>query len=178
MRQFQQNDSRSALRDIFVQMVDENDFVTAVTGLIVTPDSTVEITAEIVKAGESAYISTVGVFTEIGDGTYKLSLAAADIDTLGQAQIKIEGDGCATQFIPIEVVDLLQIDSTGTETITTAKALEAILAAIAGQTAVSDVDSDTKLVKFLGRDGATTILEVQVSTTTAGLREGSDLDPS
>jgi len=69
------------------------------------------------------------------------------------------------------------IDSTGGETVTMAKALEVILAAIIGQTIVSTVDSDTKRMQFLGRDDATVIAQVDVSTTTAGSREDSLIDP-
>jgi len=98
MRLFQQDETTAAKRDIFVQMVDENDFVTAETGLT--------LTVEIVKAGEAAYAGIAGSSSEIGSGTYKISLAAADLDTLGEAMLKVTATGAATQFIPLQVATI------------------------------------------------------------------------
>ena len=98
MRLFQQNESTAAKRDLFVQMVDENDFVTAETGLT--------LTVEIVKAGEAAYAGIAGSSSEIGSGTYKISLAAADLDTLGEGMLKITATGAAAQFVPFQVATI------------------------------------------------------------------------
>ena len=98
MRLFQKDESTAAKRDIFVQMVDENDFVTAETGLT--------LTVEIVKAGESEYGAIEGSSAEIGSGTYRISLAAADLDTLGEGMLKITADGAAAQFVPFQVATI------------------------------------------------------------------------
>ena len=75
------------------------------------------------------------------------------------------------------IIEVGDVDSTDTETITYRKALEIILAMVMGETVVSTVDSDTKRVQFLGRDGATVIAQVDVSSVTSGLREDSLIDP-
>jgi len=178
MKIFRHNEPTAARRDIFVQMVSASDYVTPETGLT--------LTVEIVKAGGSAYAAIAGTASEIGNGTYKISLAQSDLDTVGSAMLKItdetSGATAAPQYVPIEVVDwtdwVYNVDSTGTETITAAKAIEAILAAVGGKAQVTDVDADTKRVEFFGRDGTTTILRVDVSTTGSGVRETSEIDPS
>ena len=101
MRQFQQNETAAAKRDLFVQMVDENDFVTPKTGL--SP------TVKISKAGQSAYAAIAGSVSEVtdggqGTGTYRVSLAQADLDTEGEAMLKVTASAAAIQFVPIEVV--------------------------------------------------------------------------
>ena len=70
MRLFQKNESVANKRDIFVQMVDDDDLVTPKTGLT--------LTVQIAKAGGSAYANIAGSSSEIGSGTYKVSLAVGD----------------------------------------------------------------------------------------------------
>jgi len=98
MRLFQKSESVAAKRDIFVQMVDDDDLVTPKTGL--------SLTVQIVKAGGSAYGAIAGSSAEIGAGTYKISLAAADLDTAGEAMLKITATGAHAQYVPLEVCSL------------------------------------------------------------------------
>ena len=99
MRAFQQSESVAARRDFFVQMVSDDDGLTAATGK--------SLTVEIVKAGGSSYASIAGSSSEIGSGTYKVSLAAGDLDTVGEAILKITATGALPQFVPVQVVKFL-----------------------------------------------------------------------
>jgi hypothetical protein len=96
---FQQSEAITARRDVFIQMVDAVDQVTPKTGLAPA--------VAIVKAGAASYASIAGTCVEVSDGTYRISLAAADLDTLGQAMLKITASGAAPQFIPLQVVRFL-----------------------------------------------------------------------
>jgi len=100
MRLFQQDEASADKRVLFVQMVDENDFVTPETGL--------SLTVEIVKADEAAYAAIAGSDSEISSGTYKISLATADLDTLGHASVRVTATGAAAVIIPVEVVDFVE----------------------------------------------------------------------
>ena len=100
MRLFQKSETTAAKRDVFVQMVDENDFVTPKTGL--SP------TVKIAKGGQSSYAATAGSVSEVtdggsGTGTYKIALAQGDLDTEGEAMLMITAEGAATQFVLIKV---------------------------------------------------------------------------
>jgi len=169
MNEFSQNESDADLREVDFQMVSDTDGITGATGLT--------ITVEIVKAGESAYAAIEGgssePITEVGDGTYKVELGAGDLDTLGGGTLKFTATNALNNFINFTVKP--QVDSTDTEQLTLEKAVEAILAVVAGKATVSDVDSDTKRIVFKGRDGSTTIVQVDVSTTTSGSREASTI---
>jgi len=96
MRLFQKSESTAAKRDIFFQMVDANDLSTPETGLT--------LAVQMVKAGEAQYSSIAGSWSEIGNGTYKISLAVGDLDTEGEAMIKITASGAVNQYVPIQVV--------------------------------------------------------------------------
>jgi len=167
MRKLYQNEPVANKREIFFRMVSDTDGVTGATGLT--------IAAQICKADESSFAAIVGgesdPITEIGNGIYKCQLDEADLDTVGEAVLRFSATDALDCFVSLLIQS--QVDSTGTETITPEKALEAILAAVGGKTIVSTVDSDTKRVQFLGRDGTTTVLQVDVSTATAGSREAS-----
>lgn len=99
MRFFQHNDATAARRDLFIQMVDETDYVTPETGLT--------LTCAIVKAGGSSYAAIAGTSAEIGNGTYVVHLAASDLDTEGEAMVKVTATGAAPQYVPIQVVRML-----------------------------------------------------------------------
>ena len=99
MRQFQQSESVAARRDLFVQMVSDDDGLTGATGL--------SLTVEIVKAGGSDYAGIAGSDAEISDGTYKISLAAGDLDTVGGAMLKITATDALPQLVPIQIVTSL-----------------------------------------------------------------------
>ncbi len=91
------NEPIVARRELFIVMVDEADYATPRSGL--TP------AVEIVKAGATAFAPIAGTAAEIGaTGVYKIGLAAADLDTAGQAMLKIAAAGAVDQFVPIEVV--------------------------------------------------------------------------
>ena len=96
MRQIQQNEAVAALREFQLEMYDELDGVTPETGLT--------LTVQVVKAGGSSYAGIAGSSGEIGSGTYKVSLATGDVDTLGEATFKISATGAVTRFRHIEVV--------------------------------------------------------------------------
>lgn len=96
---FQQNESVAGRRDVFVQMVDGGDQVTPKTGL--SPS------VAVAKSGGSAYGAISGSWQEVSDGTYRISLSAADLDTLGQAMLKITAAGAANQYVPMQVVRFL-----------------------------------------------------------------------
>ncbi len=95
MRLCQKNESSAAKRDVFVQMVDEDDLITPKTGLT--------LTVQIVKAGGSSYASIAGSSSEIGNGTYRISLAAGDLDTEGEGMLRISATGAVGQYVPIQV---------------------------------------------------------------------------
>lgn len=95
MRLFQKNESSAAKRDVFVQMVDEDDLITPKTGLT--------LTVQMVKAGGSSYASIAGSSSEIGNGTYRISLAAGDLDTEGEGMLRISATGAVGQYVPIQV---------------------------------------------------------------------------
>jgi len=99
MRIFQRNEAGADRRDLFVQMMDEADHVTPMTGL--SPS------VEIVRAGSGAYAAIAGSVAEVSDGTYRVSLVAADLDTEGEAMLKISAAGAVTQFVPLQVVRFL-----------------------------------------------------------------------
>jgi len=40
----------------------------------------------------------------LGGGTYRVSLAAADLDTEGEAMVKVTATGAVNQYVPIQVV--------------------------------------------------------------------------
>ena len=108
------------------------------------------------------------------EGTIPVSYSSGDVVQIsGEATV----DGETGKFFINEFRLEADVDSTGSEAITITKALEVMLAVIAGQTVVSTVDSDTKRVQFLGRDGATVIAQVDVSSITSGSREDSLIDP-
>jgi hypothetical protein len=89
-------ESVASRREIFIQMVDVADLQTIKTGLT--------LSVQIVKAGGTSYADIAGSFTEIGNGTYKIALAQSDVDTIGQAMLKVTADGAANQYIPLSVV--------------------------------------------------------------------------
>ncbi|MBI4580368.1 MAG: hypothetical protein HY718_11740 [Planctomycetes bacterium] len=99
MMLFQQNESMAGRRDVFVQMVDAIDYVTPKTGLT--------LTVQMVKADGSEYAACGVSVTEVGAGTYRVRLAAADLDTLGGAMLKIGAAGAATQYVPAQIVRFL-----------------------------------------------------------------------
>jgi len=101
MRLFQKSESVAARRDLFIQLIDSS------TGGIVTGAT---LTVKIVKPGGSSYASIAGSSGEIGNGTYKISLAAADLDTVGQCMVYVTGmvggQTVAYQWLPLQVVTL------------------------------------------------------------------------
>lgn len=98
MRLFQLNEPVGAKRDLFIQMVDAFDHLTPKTGL--SPN------VAIVKAGGASYAAAAGTATEISNGTYRLRLGIADLDTEGEAMLKITADGAGDQFIPLWIARL------------------------------------------------------------------------
>ncbi|HSW46494.1 MAG TPA: hypothetical protein VLM89_13080 [Phycisphaerae bacterium] len=99
MMLFQVNESAAARRDVFLQMVDGIDLVTPKTGLT--------LTVQMVKAGGGGYSGIAGTWSEIGNGTYRVSLAAADLDTRGSAMLRVTAAGAVPQYVPIQVVRFL-----------------------------------------------------------------------
>jgi len=99
MRVFQQSESVAARRDLFVQMVSDDDGLTPATGK--------QLTVELVKAGGSSYAAIAGSSAEIGDGTYKISLATGDLDTVGEVMLQITATGCLPQYVSIQVFKFL-----------------------------------------------------------------------
>jgi hypothetical protein len=96
---FQQSESVAARRDLPVFMVDATDRVTAETGLT--------LTVEILKAGTTTFSAFSGDYDEAEHGLYQVHLAAGDLDTIGAAMLRITASGAATQFVPIQVVRML-----------------------------------------------------------------------
>ena len=96
MMLLQKNESISASREILVQMVDSADRV--------TPKSGLSPTVQIVKAGGSSYSNITGTCAEVGSGTYRISLAPADVDTAGAAMLKVTATGAVAQYVPLQVV--------------------------------------------------------------------------
>jgi hypothetical protein len=209
-RLFSRDETIAAKRDICVAMQLDSDTPTPAIG--------VEPVVSICKAGAGTFTTITGSVAEVtiageATGTFRISLAAADLDTEGAAILYVAAPGAATQLIPIEVVllhdevhsakatvegtdtkvdtvdgvvdainvvtaALANVDSTGTEAITAAKALEVMLAVLAGKASVSQVDGTTNRVSFIGRDGTTVLMQVDVSANTSGSRLVSEVDPS
>lgn len=92
----QQDESEAARRQLFVQMVSDVDYVTPETGLT--------LAVQMVKAGAGSYASIAGSSQEVGSGTYRIDLAADDLDTAGAAMVKVTATGAVDQFIPLQVV--------------------------------------------------------------------------
>lgn len=92
----QQNETVAERRDLFVQMVDASDYVTARAGCV--------LSVQLVKAGAAQYVASGATVTEVGSGTYRIRLAAADLDVLGAAMLRVRADGAADQYIPVQVV--------------------------------------------------------------------------
>ncbi len=92
--EFRHNESTEARRILPVNLVSSTDG-SAVTGA--TP------TAEIVKPGDTEYAAIAGAVSEIGSGTYHVTFAAADLDTLGQSMLKVTATGAKTQFVPVQI---------------------------------------------------------------------------
>lgn len=94
--------------EVFFQLVSDEDASTAVTG------ATPTITA--IKTGEISYSAIAGTCSEISDGTYKITLAANDTDTVGGMMLQISATDALTQFLPItitasdidEITDMLE----------------------------------------------------------------------
>lgn len=95
----QQNEAEAGRRDVFVQMVDAIDYLTPMTGL--------SVTVEMVKSGGSSYAAAGAVVTEVGTGTYRVRLAASDLDVLGPAMLRVTASGAAAQYVPVQVVRFL-----------------------------------------------------------------------
>jgi hypothetical protein len=95
MRYFSQGEPVAARRDIFVQMVDESDHATPATGL--------SLAVRMVKADQSAYAPIAGGWLEIGDGTYRVRLDPADLDTEGEAMLQVTAAGAVAQYVPVQV---------------------------------------------------------------------------
>jgi hypothetical protein len=80
-------------------MVSTTDYVSPCTGLT--------LDVEIVKAGSSAYSDITGTWSEVGAGTYRISLAEGDLDTEGEGMLKVTADDAADQFVPVQVVSFI-----------------------------------------------------------------------
>jgi hypothetical protein len=96
---FQQSEADAARRDLYVQMVDAVDLVSPKAGL--------GLAVEVVKAGSGTYAAIGGNWSEVGSGTYRISLAVADLSALGHAMLKVTALGAANQYVPMQVVRLL-----------------------------------------------------------------------
>ncbi len=119
---FNQSESTAARRVAPIQMVLASDHMTAATGKT--------LTVTILKPGATSYEAIAGTSTEVSDGTYKISLAAADLNTCGEAMLKITADACDTQFVPISITDELssireKTDTLGAATVTIASSVAA-----------------------------------------------------
>ena len=99
MRYIQKNESVAICREVLVQMVSDADNLSPATGLT--------LTAEVVKAGGSAYAAIAGTCSEIGQGTYRVALVAADVDTEGPAMLRITATGARAQSVPLLIVRFL-----------------------------------------------------------------------
>lgn len=51
--------------------------------------------------------------------------------------------------------------------------MNSLIAVLAGETEIEDIDSDTKRIKFFNRDGIEVLVEVDISKTISGLRTAS-----
>ncbi|HOQ88207.1 MAG TPA: hypothetical protein PLQ89_21090, partial [Phycisphaerae bacterium] len=58
----------------------------------------------IVKAGANQYVAYAGVTSEVGSGTYRVRLAAGDLDTPGAAMLEVTAAGADNRYVPIQVV--------------------------------------------------------------------------
>ena len=150
------------------------------TGLTLVWDSLLDA-----DLGTDLNDSNAPAFTEIGGGWYTFELIPGTVPfDVKEIVGVIDGDNSSSgtlsgydRWKPITMSweDELAIDSTDTDSLTPGKAIEALIALVGGLAAVSDVDADTKRVTFKGRDGITTIVTVDVSTTTSGEREASTI---
>lgn len=97
MRLLQWNEPESARREVLIQMVDGADPLAEKTGL--------SLSVEIAKAGGS-YAAMAGTASEVGQGTYRIALAAGDVDTEGPAMLRITAAGALNQYVPVQVLRL------------------------------------------------------------------------
>ena len=99
----------NAVNTIYVELLSDADGVTALTGA--TP------TVTLLKHGGSGYGAIAGSVSEIGaSGTYAISFAAADCNTLGLGKVKVSAAGAITQtydvrVLPPEVYDAIMVGS-------------------------------------------------------------------
>lgn len=102
-------------------------------------------------------------------------------DQLALIKAVVDAIKARTDLIPDQpaevgsIMNLPEVDSTGVESLTVEKAIEVILAAIAGKSLVETVSSTVKRVTFYGRDGVTALVSVEVDSSTLGLRTSSEI---
>lgn len=104
MHLFKQSEATAAKRDLFLYMLDSSDHVTLKTGLT--------LTVLIAKAGGTTFGAIAGTSAAVtsggsGTGAYVIHLAAADLDTLGQACLLVTSTGADSRVITIEVQDFI-----------------------------------------------------------------------
>lgn len=86
-----------AANTIYVELLSDDDGVTALTGA--TP------TVTLLKQGGADYAAIAGSVSEIGEsGTYGISFAAADCNTLGLGKVKVSAAGAITQTYDVRVL--------------------------------------------------------------------------
>jgi len=111
----------------------------------------------------------VGTFpTDIAPGRYAVDVfdqvdSVPLITDTKLATITFDWDGAAEMILG-------SIDSTGTDEISAAKALEIILAILGGN---ASYDSTTRVLTVYGRDGSTVLWTVKISATVYGTRTDS-----
>lgn len=98
MRLITLNETVAALRELFVDIRDAADAL--LTGKT--------LTVQIVKAGGSL-AAIAGSSAEVGtSGTYRISLAQADLNTEGEAMLVITAAGAITRTIRLQVTKLIR----------------------------------------------------------------------
>jgi hypothetical protein len=150
----------NAANTIYVELLSDADGVTALTGA--TP------TVTMLKQGGSDYGAIAGGVSEIGSsGTYAVTLAAGDCDTLGLGKVKVSAVGAITQTYDVRVLP--------------AEAYEAILVGsiklpvdvrlIAGQDHLAGVSLfawfDSYIIDEINANGPLRIIEGAITAATA-----------
>ena len=102
--------------------------------------------------------------------------ASQTVASRGSIEVDVDAVLVDTTLIVADTNELQQqfddVDSTGTEVITAAKALEIMLAILGGD---ANYNTTTRIFTVLGRDGTTELLTVTIDALVAGDRTASTL---
>jgi hypothetical protein len=98
MPQLQYNESVENLRRVKIQLFEADGE---------TPQTGADLSIQILKAGKTSYKPIQGSWVENESGTYEILLSREDLDTLGQAVLKVSVVGESDRFMRFDVIPVL-----------------------------------------------------------------------